>query len=82
MADEISLPVHLLETILDATLTALYFSQTFDLADSYRQLESEPKGSPLSRDLAQAVIILESYVKAEEPESKIEKDNEDVSTPK
>lgn len=62
MADEVSIPVSLLEEMRDTVTTAQYHSQTIDLAESYRKQQATPKWSKLTTKLTTTVELLHSFI--------------------
>lgn len=62
MADEVSIPVTLLESMRETVSTAFYYSQTIDLSESYRKQQASPKFSPLTNKLNQTFELLTSFI--------------------
>lgn len=62
MADEVSIPVSLLEEMRDTVITAHYHSQTIDLAESYRKQQATPKWSKLTSKLGATSELLHQFI--------------------
>ena len=79
MADEVSVPVSLLEQVRDTVTTAQYHSQTLDLAESYRK-QGNPKWSKMTNNLTGSAEVLQSFIdiaKTEEEETEGESNETD-----
>lgn len=68
MADEVSIPVSLLKQWLETVTTAQYYSQTIDLAESYRKQQATPKWSNMTTKLSQTFEYIESFIEIAETE--------------
>jgi hypothetical protein len=62
VADEVAIPVSLLEEMLETATTAQYHNQTIDLAESYRKQQGTPKWSKLTTKLTYQVELLQSFI--------------------
>lgn len=62
MADEVLIPVYLLETMKETATSAYYFSHVQDLSDSYRKMAASPKSSKMTVGLDQMVTMLTSFI--------------------
>lgn len=62
MADEVSIPVSLLEEMRDTVTTAHHYHQTVDLGESYRKLQGTPQWSKLTNKLAASMELLQYFI--------------------
>lgn len=68
MADEVLIPVYLLETMKETATSAYYFSHVQDLSDSYRKMTASPKSSKMTVSLDQMVTMLTSFIEIAQEE--------------
>lgn len=68
MADEVLIPVYLLETMKETATSAYYFSHVQDLSDSYRKMAASPKSSKMTVGLDQMVTMLTSFIEIAQEE--------------
>ena len=77
MADEVLIPVSLLEEMRDTVTTAQYHSQTIDLGESYRKQQATPKWSKLTTKLTTTVELLHNFIEIAHNEAEEVNDGSD-----